>query len=83
MTDFPGRVIEILRSSPNGLTSKEVAERLGINPVNMSSRLSKLAAYGFIGKAKGTTLVNPRGMKGTVYQALSHQTGAPTSSSAR
>ena len=48
MTDFPNRVIEILRSCPNGLTTKDIAERLGTTTVSLSSRLSKLAAYGIL-----------------------------------
>src|SRR6476659_3495061 len=49
MTDFPNRIIHILRSCPNGLTSKDIAERLGTTRRDVSSRLSKLAAYGIIG----------------------------------
>jgi predicted transcriptional regulator len=47
------RVLEILQSSPCGLTAKEVAERLGRTPDNIGSRLSKLAAYGIIKKTRG------------------------------
>ena len=43
MTDFPNRIIHILRGCPNGLTSKDIAERLGTTRRNLSSRLSKLA----------------------------------------
>jgi transcriptional regulator len=53
-TNFPERIIEMLRGSSNGLTSKDIAERLGTTAGNISSRLSKLAAYGVIGKARGT-----------------------------
>jgi transcriptional regulator len=53
-TNFPERTIEMLRGSSNGLTSKDIAERLGTTAGNISSRLSKLAAYGVIGKARGT-----------------------------
>jgi predicted transcriptional regulator len=47
------RVLEILQSSPCGLTAREVAERLGKAADNISSRLSKLAAYGIIKKTRG------------------------------
>ncbi len=40
------RIIAILQGSPNGLTSNEIAQRLGATAGNISSRLSKLAAYG-------------------------------------
>ncbi len=48
MTDFPNRIIQFLRGCPNGLTSKDIAERLGTTRRNLSSRLSKLAAYGIL-----------------------------------
>jgi DNA-binding Lrp family transcriptional regulator len=35
------------------LTAKEVADRLGATAGNISSRLSKLAAYGIIRKTRG------------------------------
>jgi hypothetical protein len=47
------RILEILRSCPCGLTAKEVAEQLGATSGNISSRLSKLAAYGVIEKTRG------------------------------
>src|SRR6516164_7698734 len=47
---FQERIIAILQESPNGLTSNEIAERLGATAGNISSCLSKLAAYGIIGK---------------------------------
>jgi CRP-like cAMP-binding protein len=67
MTDFPNRIIHILRSCPNGLTSKDIAERLGTTQRNVSSRLSKLAAYGIIGRVRGT--VAEHGTKGAIYRA--------------
>jgi DNA-binding Lrp family transcriptional regulator len=70
-TNFPERIIEMLRGSPNGLMSKDIAERLGTTAGNISSRLSKLAAYGIIGKARGP-LVN-HGSRVTVYRALSDE----------
>jgi DNA-binding transcriptional regulator GbsR (MarR family) len=45
-SNFQERIIAILRGSPNRLTSNEIAERLGTTAGNISSRLSKLAAYG-------------------------------------
>ena len=68
MTDFPNRIIHILRSCPNGLTSKDIAERLGTTRRNVSSRLSKLAAYGIIGRVRGT--VAEHGTKGAIYLAM-------------
>jgi DNA-binding Lrp family transcriptional regulator len=51
-SNFQERIIAILQGSPNGLTSNEIAERLGATAGNISSRLSKLAAYGIITKAR-------------------------------
>jgi transcriptional regulator len=53
VTQLTDRIIEILRECPNGLTAKEVADRLGVTAGNISSRLSKLAAYGIIIKTRG------------------------------
>jgi DNA-binding transcriptional regulator GbsR (MarR family) len=64
-SDFQERIIAVLQGSPNGLTSNEIAERLGDTAGNISSRLSKLAAYGIIGKA-----YDRRGPRGNVYRAL-------------
>src|SRR6202035_4894049 len=47
-TKLTDRILEILRSCPCGLTAKEVAGRLDATASNISSRLSKLAAYGGI-----------------------------------
>jgi DNA-binding transcriptional regulator GbsR (MarR family) len=58
MTDFSDAVIALLRSAPQGLTSKDIAARLGTTAGNISSRLSKLAAYGVIGRSRGA-LVGP------------------------
>src|ERR1700686_4859305 len=63
-TNFPELIIDMLRAAPNGLTSKDIAERLGTTAGNLSSRLSKLAAYGVIGKA---ALVS-HGSRVTVYR---------------
>ena len=68
MSDFPTRIIEILRSCPSGLSTKDIAVRLGTTVSNVSSRLSKLATYGVIGKVRGTLAIH--GTKGAVYRAL-------------
>jgi predicted transcriptional regulator len=64
-------IIEMLRGCPNGLTTREVAERLGETPGNISSKLSKLAAYGIIAKARGR--ITRDGSRGAVYRALSDE----------
>jgi DNA-binding Lrp family transcriptional regulator len=69
MSDFPIRIIELLRGCPSGLTSKDIAKLLGISSVNLSSRLSKLAAYGIIGKIRGTRAVH--GTNAAIYRAPS------------
>jgi DNA-binding transcriptional regulator GbsR (MarR family) len=66
MTQFSDRIIEMLRVSPNGLT--DLAARLGTSAGNLSSRLSKLAAYGIVGKAHRPPDRN--GSRATVYHAL-------------
>jgi DNA-binding Lrp family transcriptional regulator len=53
VTKLTDRILEILRSCPYGLTANEVASRLGATASNISSRLSKLAAYGIIVKTRG------------------------------
>ncbi len=70
MTKFANRIIEILRNAPNGLTAKEVAERLGATRSNIGSQLSKLAAYGIIKKARGR--VSAKVAAGALYRAPSH-----------
>jgi len=67
-SDFQERIIAILQESPNGLTSNEIAERLGATAKNLSSRLSKLAAYGIIGKTRYS-----RGPRGSVYRTLTDE----------
>jgi DNA-binding Lrp family transcriptional regulator len=69
ISNFQERIIAILQGSPNGLTSNEIAERLGATAGNISSRLSKLAAYGIIGKVRYS-----RG--GNVYRALTYENHA-------
>ena len=68
---FQERIIAILQESPNGLTSNEIAERLGATAGNISSCLSKLAAYGIIGKTRYR-----RRPWGNVYRALTDEQAA-------
>jgi hypothetical protein len=77
MINFPDRVIEMLRGCPGGLTTKDLAARLGTTAGNISSRLSKLAAYGIIGTARR----GDRGSRGNVYQASSGQAPQRTANS--
>jgi hypothetical protein len=74
MSGFSNCIIAMLRASPNGLTAKDFAERLG-TAGSISSRLSKLAAYGIIGKVRSAG-VRP-GLRGTIYQALSDDVRLP------
>jgi hypothetical protein len=53
VSQLSDRILEILRNCPRGLTAKELAEQLGATSGNISSRLSKLAAYGVIEKTRG------------------------------
>jgi predicted transcriptional regulator len=71
MSDFSYRIIEMLRASQNGLTSNDIAARLGTTAGSLSSRLSKLAAYGIIGKARRP--LDRNGSRATVYRAPSDQ----------
>jgi Winged helix-turn-helix DNA-binding len=48
ISNFQNRIVAMLQESPNGLTSNEIAERFGTTVERLSSRLSKLAAYGII-----------------------------------
>jgi len=70
-SNFQERIIAMLQGSPNGLTSNEIAERLGATAGNTSSCLSKLAAYGIIGKTRYR-----RGPRGNVYRALTDEQAA-------
>ena len=53
MTELADRILDILRGCPYGLTARAIAERLDLTARNISSRLSKLAAYGIIKKTQG------------------------------
>ena len=70
-SNFQERIVAILQESPNGLTANEIAERLGATAGNTSSCLSKLAAYGIIGKTRYR-----RGPRGNVYRALTDEQAA-------
>ena len=52
-TEYTDRILEILAECPSGLTARDIANRLGVSSANMSSRLSKLAAYGIVAKTRG------------------------------
>ena len=70
-SNFQERIVAIPQESPNGLTSNQIAERLGVTAGNISSRLSKLAAYGIIGKTRYR-----RGPRENVYRALTDEQAA-------
>jgi predicted transcriptional regulator len=55
VSDLTDRILYILGGSPSGLTAGEVAKRMDRTVGNISSRLSKLAAYGVINKTRGRT----------------------------
>jgi DNA-binding transcriptional regulator GbsR (MarR family) len=57
MVEQADRIVAILRSCPNGLTAQEVADQLGSSKGNISSRLSKLVAYGIIKRRKEKLVV--------------------------
>jgi DNA-binding Lrp family transcriptional regulator len=73
VTKLQDRILEILRGSPYGLTAREIAERLGVTAGNISSRLSKLAAYGIIKNTQGRIAHN--GSTCAIYNA---PTSAPS-----
>jgi DNA-binding Lrp family transcriptional regulator len=73
VTELQDRILEILRGSPSGLPAKEIAERLGVTPGNISSRLSKLAAYGIIKNTQSRIAHN--GSARAIYHA---PTSAPS-----
>jgi hypothetical protein len=61
-------ILNILRTTPSGLTAKEVADRLGSTPSNIGSRLSKLAAYGVIKRTRGRVV--PHASPCAIYSFL-------------
>jgi len=48
MAKFADRVLQVLSNCHSGLTSDQIAQRLGTTTGKVSSPLSKLAAYGLI-----------------------------------
>jgi hypothetical protein len=76
VTEFSDRILEILWGCPYGLTAKEIAERLGVTAGKISSRLSKLAAYGIIKKTRGRIAHNASAR--AIYHA---PTSAPSTQS--
>lgn len=46
MTLYVQRIVEELRAHPEGMTPADLAEKLGCTKAQISSRLSKLSAYG-------------------------------------
>jgi hypothetical protein len=59
-------IFRLLRAAPEGLTTVEVAVGLGVTSGDVSGRLSKLAAYGEIGKLKSP--LRPRRTKWCMNQ---------------
>jgi hypothetical protein len=49
------QILEVLRMSPEGLTAREVSDKLSAIHYDAGGRLSKLAAYGEIEKMKERT----------------------------
>jgi hypothetical protein len=76
-TKLTDRILEILRNCPYGLTAQEVAGQLDATAGNISSRLSKLAAYGIVVKTRGRLAYNvsPR----AIYNAPTASSAAPAS----
>jgi transcriptional regulator len=75
MSEFSDHIIEMLLASPSGLTSTDIAAHLGTTTGNLSSRLSKLAAYGIIGKARRP--LGGNASRAPVYQAPSDESSVP------
>lgn len=42
------RILDVLRTAPEGMTSVQISERLGVPMQTLSSQLSKMRAYGQI-----------------------------------
>ena len=79
MSSLTNRIVEVLGGCANGLTSKELANRLGITRGDLSSPLSKLAAYGIIKKSKGQIAPGVRAIvtyrAKSTWQSDSHNLG--------
>ena len=52
MSKQTDRICDILRAAPMGLSATEVARQLGVSKNSISSRLSKLVAYGILRKVR-------------------------------
>lgn len=50
MITVAGRILELLKSHDSGLTARQIADELCTTPGHISSRLSKLVAYGILKK---------------------------------
>jgi len=46
------QILKILETAPEGLTTNQLSERIGLRSDNVSSKMSKLFAYGLIGRLK-------------------------------
>jgi predicted transcriptional regulator len=46
------QILKILETAPEGLTTNQLSERIGLRSNNVSSKMSKLFAYGLIGRLK-------------------------------
>jgi DNA-binding Lrp family transcriptional regulator len=66
------RILAILRDCPDGLSASEVADQLGVAADNISSRLSKLAAYGVIKRRKAKLIVGVPAR--SIYSAIQSKT---------
>ena len=51
------RIIEILAASPGGFTAKEIASQMECPVGQISSPLSKLVAYGYLKRTRGSCVV--------------------------
>jgi DNA-binding transcriptional regulator GbsR (MarR family) len=77
--NLSGRISVLLNSCPHGLTSAEIAARLGTTTGKVSSPLSKLAAYGVIRRTWGRPAANERPK--AIYGKAAAIPGADRSSS--
>ena len=46
------QILKILETTPEGLTTNQLSERTGLRSDTVSSKMSKLFAYGLIGRLK-------------------------------
>ena len=44
------QILKILETAPEGLTTNQLSERTGLRSDTVSSKMSKLFAYGLIGR---------------------------------